>query len=281
MSCDPSEWLPTFPLHVLIYQAFGWDQPHWVHISVLLNPSGKGKLSKRHGSKGAHAVFPLELRELGYLPEAVANWLALMGWSYDDRTEYFEMDDLISKFSLEKLNPSPAAVNFSKLDHFNGLHIRALSEEDLVERLLPYFHAEGLEATDEQLWRVVPLIQERIRSLDEAVDMAGFIFRDSVEPDPQELIGKNMGAADSENAVLETIKVVQEFPSLDTERLELALRELATQLELKVGQLFGILRVAVTGQKVSPPLIETMELLGKELTLERLEAAARLLADVK
>ncbi len=268
-----SEWLPTFPLHVLIYEAYGWEQPAWVHMSVLLNPSGKGKLSKRHGSGKSHAVHPLDLKQLGYVPEAVVNWLALMGWSFDDRTEYFDMPDLIDKFSLAKLNASPAAVNFSKLDHFNGLHIRSLSEEELDQKLLPYFHAANLSVTDEQLSRVVPLIQERIRTLDEAVEMAGFLFRDRVAPDPQELIGKKMTPAESADAVRRSIEVIREFDQLETDRLEIALRELAAKLELKVGQLFGTLRVAVTGQRVSPPLIETMELLGKEIVLERLEAA--------
>jgi glutamyl-tRNA synthetase len=268
-----SEWLPTFPLHVLIYEAYGWEQPEWVHMSVLLNPSGKGKLSKRHGSGKSHAVHPLDLKELGYVPEAVVNWLVLMGWSYDDRTEFFEMSDLIDKFSLAKLNASPAAVNFSKLDHFNGLHIRSLSEEELVTKLLPYFHAADLNVTDEQLWRVVPLIQERIRTLDEAVEMAGFLFRDDVTPDPQELVGKKLTPAESGDAIRRSIEVIHEFGQLETDRLEFSLRELAEKLELKVGQLFGILRVAVTGQRVSPPLIETMELLGKEIVLDRLEAA--------
>ncbi len=272
-----SEWLPTFPLHVLIYEAFGWEQPAWVHMSVLLNPSGKGKLSKRHGSGGAHAVYPLELKELGYLPEAIVNWLALMGWSYDDRAEFFDMPDLIGKFSMAKLNASPAAVNFSKLDHFNGLHIRSLEQEHLASRLVPYFHAAELEVTEAELAPIVPLIQERIRTLNEAVDMSGFFFRDAVRPDPQQLIGKNMSPVESADAVSRSTELIQEFDRLDTEPLELALRGLADDLDLKVGQLFGILRVAVTGQRVSPPLIETMEILGKDLVLERLKRAAELL----
>ncbi len=276
-----SEWLPTFPLHVLIYEAYGWEQPAWVHMSVLLNPSGKGKLSKRHSSGKSQAVHPLEFKELGYVPEAVVNWLALMGWSYDDHTEFFEMADLIEKFSLAKLSASPAAVNFSKLDHFNGLHIRSLSEQELVVKLLPYFHAANLSVTEDQLLRVAPLIQERIRTLDEAVDMAGFLFRDPVEPDPQALVGKNMTPDESSEAIRRSIAVVKEFGQLETDRLEFSLRELAEALSLKVGQLFGILRIAVTGQRVSPPLIETMELLGKELVLERLEAAKKALKSLQ
>ena len=276
-----SEWLPTFPLHVLIYESYGWEQPAWVHMSVLLNPSGKGKLSKRHSSGESQAVHPLEFKKLGYVPQAAVNWLVLMGWSYDDHTEFFEMVDLIEKFSLAKLSASPAAVNFSKLDHFNGLHIRSLSEQELVEKLLPYFHAANLSVTEDQLLRVAPLIQERIRTLDEAVDMAGFLFRDPVKPVPQALVGKNMSPDESSEAIRRSIAVVKEFGQLETDRLEFSLRELAEALSLKVGQLFGILRIAVTGQRVSPPLIETMELLGKELVIERLEAAQKALKSLQ
>ena len=226
---------------------------------------------------GAHAVYPLELKESGYVPEAVVNWLSLMGWSYDDRTEFFIMPDLIGKFSLAKLNPSPAAVNFSKLDHFNGLHIRSLKQEDLASRLVPRFRAADLEVTEDELRPITPLIQERIRTLDEAVEMSGFFFRNTVQPDPQQLIGKNMSPVESAAALSRSIDLIQGFERLAAESLELALRGLADDLNLKVGQLFGILRVAVTGQRVSPPLIETMEILGKELILQRLHRAAELL----
>jgi glutamyl-tRNA synthetase len=270
-----SEWLPTFPLHVLIYEAFGWKQPEWLHLSVFLNPSGKGKMSKRH--QNGSAIYALEFRERGYLPEAVINWLALMGWSYDDHTEYFQLEDLVEMFSIEKLNPSPAAVNFSKLEHFNGLHIRSLSTAELNDRLLPYFRKAGLQADAADLEPIVPLIQERIRTLDEAVSMAGFFFRETVEPAPDELVGKQLSAAESATAARQAQAVIEAYETLDIELLEADLRSLAEALDLKVGQLFGILRVAVTGQRVSPPLIETMQILGRELVLARLSSAISLL----
>ena len=275
-----SEWLPTFPLHVMIYEAFGWEQPIWVHLSVLLNPSGKGKLSKRDssaGKGGTQAIFTLDLRDLGYVSEAVVNWVSLMGWSYDDHTEFFRMPDLIQAFSLEKLNPSPAAVNFSKLDHFNGLHIRSLDPHDLTHRLLPFFENAGLEVTADELAPVTPLIQERIRTLDEAVDMAGFFFRPFSTPPVEELTGKGMTAIESAQAARRSAEILRAHPDLEHEPLETALRALADALGLKAGQLFGILRSAVTGQKVSPPLIETMEILGLEVVLERVEGAAEVL----
>ena len=273
-----SEWLPTFPLHVLIYEAYGWEQPAWVHLSVLLNPSGKGKLSKRHmddQNKGAKAVFTLDLRGMGYLPEAVLNWIGLMGWSYDDREEFFPMDEFIEKFSLEKLNPSPAAVNFSKLDHFNGLHIRALDVDKLAARLVPFFEQAGLPPDRELIEKIAPLVQERMRTLDEAVDMARFFFKEEISVETGDLIGKKMTAAESANALEKTLEVIQSLSNLEHEPLEQALRDLADELGLKAGQLFGILRMAVTGQRVSPPLIESMSIVGREKVLERVRKAAQ------
>jgi glutamyl-tRNA synthetase len=275
-----SEWLPTFPLHVLIYEAFGWQQPIWIHLSVLLNPSGKGKLSKRSAvdpKSGVKAVFVNDLRDMGYLPQAVINWISLMGWSYDDHTEFFPMDDLTEKFSIEKLSPSPAAVNFSKLDHFNGLYIRSLSTGELAEQLLPFFTAAEIDADLTDVKVLIPLIQERIRTLDEAVDMAGFFFQPDVHPEPSELVGKKMSAQESARASERAHEVIQALSESEFEQLENALRDLADELGIKAGQLFGILRVAVTGQKVSPPLIESMVIIGKKIVLGRIERAAEIL----
>ena len=275
-----SEWLPTFPLHVLIYEAFGWEQPIWIHLSVLLNPSGKGKLSKRSTvdpKSGAKAVFVNDLREMGYLPQAVINWISLMGWSYDDHSEFFPMDDLIGNFSIEKLSPSPAAVNFSKLDHFNGLYIRSLSTDELAEQLLPFFTKAEIDADLTEIKVLVPLIQERIRTLDEAVDMAGFFFQPDVHPEPSELVGKKMSAQESARAAERAHQVIQALSESEFEQLEGVLRDLADELGIKAGQLFGILRVAVTGQKVSPPLIESMVIIGKKIVLARIERAAEIL----
>jgi glutamyl-tRNA synthetase len=275
-----SEWLPTFPLHVLIYQALGWQQPAWVHLSVFLNPSGKGKMSKRtamDAKGGAHSIFPLDMRELGYLPEAINNWVALMGWSYDDHTELFNLEELIGAFSLEKLNPSPSAVNFAKLDHFNGVYIRGLETDALARRLLPFFQRAGFNADLDRLQAIVPLIRERITTLEEALEMAGFFFQPGVNPDPAQLVGKDMTAAESSAAARQARDCIQQLESMESDVLEAALRAQAQALGLTAGQFFGILRVAITGQRVSPPLIETMQLVGREQALDRLERAAGLL----
>ena len=143
-----SEWLPTFPLHAHIIRALGWREPEFVHLSVFLKPSGKGKMSKRESAdlvKDGYSIFVKDLKDLGYTPEGVVNWVALMGWSLDDHTEFFTLADLVKSFSLDRLNPSPAAINFTKLDHFNGVHIRALPEAELARRLRPYLEGAGLD----------------------------------------------------------------------------------------------------------------------------------------
>jgi len=275
-----SEWLPTFPLHVLIYRAFGWEEPVWVHLSVFLSPAGKGKMSKRdmvNPKEGVQSIYALDLRDLGYLPEAVVNWMALMGWSYDDRTELFSLAELVERFSLGRLNPSPAAVNFGKLDHFNGLYIRSLRMEDLSARLRPFYEAAGLRAEPGLVERITPLIQERIRTLDEAPEIAGFFFRSSVSPNAQELVAENLNAEQSSQAAQRALTILSDAPTLHREELEPKLRRAAEEMGLTAGQFFGILRVAVTGQRVSPPLIESMEILGKDVVLQRVRQGIALL----
>ncbi|MFL7890458.1 MAG: glutamate--tRNA ligase [Anaerolineales bacterium] len=275
-----SEWLPTFPLHAHIIRAFGWQEPEWIHLSLFLKPSGKGKMSKRDTNqliKDGFSIYLTDLASLGYLPEGVLNWTALMGWSYDDHTEFFTLPDLVEKFTIERLNPSPAAINFTKLDHFNGLHIRSLEVPDLAERLKPFFLKAGYEVGDQKLLKVTPLIQQRIVTLEDATEMGGFFFEDEVHPLPEDLVGKNMSPGESAEAARLAYDVLKEMPEINKELAEEPMRATADQLGLKAGQLFGILRVAVTGRTVSPPLFETMAVIGKETVLERIQAAIEML----
>ena len=275
-----SEWLPTFPLHSLIHQAFGWEEPVWVHLSVFLKPSGKGKMSKREAMdlvKDGKSIFIKDLRELGYLPEAIVNWIALMGWSYDDHSEFFLKDDLIEKFSLDKLNPSPAAINFTKCDHFNGLHIRNLSIPELTKRIQPFFIEAGINASFEKLEKITPIIQERLQTLDDAPDLAGFMFDEDVEVNPSDLIAKNTTQEESLAILIEIYKVISSLPVINHEVAEEPMRALVEKSGYKPGQVFGILRVAVTGRTVSPPLFETMEIIGREKVISRLEEAIKML----
>lgn len=278
-----SEWLPTFPLHSLIYRAFGWEEPVWVHLSVFLKPSGKGKMSKREAAelgKDGYSIFIADLKKSGYLPEAVVNWIALMGWSYDDHTEFFTLPDLIEKFSLERLNPAPAAINFTKLDHFNGLHIRSLPTGELAMRLRPFLEAAGLVVDPKILEKVVPIVQQRLATLDDVVDMAGFFFRGQVYPRVEELVGKDLSPKESAEIARKSHEVLASVENFNAENTESVMRQLVEELGLSAGQVFSILRVAITGQKVSPPLFESMEIIGKQKTLQRILNAARLLENL-
>jgi glutamyl-tRNA synthetase len=273
-----SEWLGTFPLHALIIRAFGWSEPVWVHLSVFLKPTGKGKMSKRDVTS-EQSIYVLVLRELGYVPEAIINWVALMGASFGPEEELLSMDEMAARFSLDHLSPSAARVNFDKLDHFNGLYLRQMAVPDLAARIKPFFHQAGLDPDDATLLKVVPIIQERIVTLADAVDMAGFFFRPAPSPAPESLVAKGLTPARSLEALRLAAGIIDTIPSaaFSHDALEAPLRELAERLGVKPGVLFGILRMAVTGQAVSPPLFESMVILGREAALARLATAIKLL----
>jgi glutamyl-tRNA synthetase len=274
-----AEWLPTFPLHVQIIRAFGWDEPIWVHPSIFLKPSGKGKMSKRDTAsamKDGYSIFVGELDGLGYTPEGVLNWIALMGWGVAE-DDVMTMDDMIRRFSIDNLTPSPAAVNFQKLDHFNGTHIRLLTIEDLARRIKPFLVNAGLEVDNETLLKVTPLIRERLVTLDDAIPFAGFFFQETVEPAPEDLIAKGLEAKQSAEVARKSYAILASLPDLSHRSAEPPMREFVEKSGLGANQVFGILRVAVTGQKVSPPLFESMEVIGKQKVLERLQKAIQIL----
>jgi glutamyl-tRNA synthetase len=275
-----SEWLPTFPLHGHIYQAFGWEQPIWVHPSIFLKPDGKGKMSKRDSAvleKEGKSIFLGDMQKLGYLPEAVVNWAALIGWSYDDKTEFFSMDDLIEKFSIEKLNPSPATINFSKLDYFNGLHIRNLEVSDLASRIKPFLEAAGYVVNNETLEKVAAVFQIRLGTLVEAPQKAGFFFKDEVNPEPDSLIGTKMSPENSLEMAQEIYALLESLPSFKEEDANQPLRDLAVDLGLKAGHVFGFLRNAITAEKATPPIFDTMTIIGRDEVLIRVQNAIEML----
>ena len=271
-----SEWLPTFPLHSMIYRAFGWEEPIWIHLSVFLKPSGKGKMSKREAqelNKSGHSIFVRDMEELGYLPEGINNWISLMGWSLDDHTEFFGLDDLVRDFDLQRLNPSPAAINFSKLDHFNGLHIRNLSVDDLANRLLPVFQKAGYDADLAKVKKITPIIQERLVTLDDCIEKAGFLFEDEISYESEMLVPKGLDAATSLEILDACIAILEPLSEISTATAEEPMRNYVETSGYKAGQVFGILRNAATGQTVTPPLFETLEIIGKDKVMERLTTA--------
>ncbi len=274
-----SEWLGTFPLHVNIVRAFGWDEPLWIHLSVFLKPSGKGKMSKREAVdaiKDGHSFLIKDMQDLGFTPEGVLNWIALMGWGVAE-DDVMTTTQMIDRFSIESLTPSPAAINFQKLDHFNATHIRLLTSEDLAARIKPYFIREGLKVNDDLLLKIVPLLRERLVTLDDCLAFGSFFFKEDVLPNREDLIAKGLDSKQSALAARSAYQILLAQPTISHESCEPPLRAYVEQSGFNINQVFGILRVAVTGQKVSPPLFESMEIIGREKCLARIKNAMDML----
>jgi len=266
------EWLSSTPRHVLLYRALGFEPPEFAHLPMLLG-SDRSKLSKRHG-----AVSIAEFREQGYLPEAMVNFLALLGWSLDDRTEIMSRQQLIDNFSLERVSRTAAIFNREKLDWMNGVYIRSLSPEDFLQRALPFLN-KGLPRQVERplpvdyVREIMPLIQERAKTLAEIPELTLFFFLDELDYDASLLVGKDMVQESTIQALEVSRERLAQSGLFDAESLEALLRPLAVELGLKTGQLFGALRTAVTGRTAAPPLFQTMAVLGRERCLKRIEAA--------
>jgi glutamyl-tRNA synthetase len=275
------EWLSSTPRHLLLYQALGFEPPQFAHLPMILG-SDRAKLSKRHG-----AVSITEYQQQGYLPEAMVNFMALLGWSLDDRTEILSRQQLIDNFSLERVSQTAAIFNRDKLNWMNGVYIRSLTLEDFTQRALPFLNS-GLPRrvkrplSIDYVRQIMPLVQERARilsdvagrtSLAEAPELAEFFFVRELDYAPSLLIGENM----SQSSAFKTLETARErlepLEAFDAESLEAVLRPLAEELGLKTGQLFGTLRIAVTGRTAAPPLFQTMAVLGKERCLKRIVAA--------
>jgi glutamyl-tRNA synthetase len=274
-----SEWLPSLPLHTHIIQAFGWDEPQFVHLSVFLKPSGKGKMSKREAAeaiKDGYSIFVSDMQHLGYIPEGVLNWITLMGWGVPE-DDVMSMADMINRFDIHNLTPSPAAINFAKLDHFNATHIRRLQIDDLAARIKPYFLGQGLVVDDSRLLKVIPLIRERLVTLDDCLPFAAWFFKDHIELVPEDLVARNLTPAQSLQVLRKTFEILSGLPGITPGIVEPPMRALVESLSLSPNQVFGILRAAVTGQTVSPPLFESMEIVGREKVLERVKDAIMIL----
>jgi glutamyl-tRNA synthetase len=272
------EWFPSFPLHVQIWQAFSWDMPEYAHLPVLLNPNGKGKMSKRNPPKDKFgniiSVMVHDYMKAGYLPEAMNNFLANIGWNFGDEREVFTMPEAIERFDLTRINPANSAFPIEKLEWLNGEHIRALPVEELGRRVRPILQQAGLVFDDTLLLKVTPLVQTRIKTLNDVVDMAGFFFHKEFKPPaPEDIIPKKMDA-DSTRVMLEkAYDVLSGLEDFSAASQHSAMEALGKELGYSNSQLFGALRVAVTGQKVSPPTFETMEILGKDVSLSRIQQA--------
>jgi glutamyl-tRNA synthetase len=271
------EWLSSTPRHILLYNALDYQLPVFAHMPLILG-SDRSKLSKRHG-----AATITEYRDMGYLPETMFNFLALLGWSLDEKTELFTRRELVQNFSLERVSRTAAIFNKEKLDWMNGVYIRGLSVDDLTGRLLPFLE-KGLPPEVKRpidvhyVRQIVPLIRERISTLKDAAAYADFFFLDQLAFDSAMLVGKKMTPETALTALKAAEAKLSSLDNFGQELLEDTLRHLADDLGLKTGQLFNLLRVATTAREAAPPLFETMAVLGRARCLYRIQAALAKLA---
>ena len=263
------EWMASVPKHLLIYQAFGWDVPPMAHFPSVLGADGK-KLSKRHGSTAVS-----QFREDGYLPEALINYLALIGWSPGNEDEVFSMDDLLRVWKIEQVQSAGGKWDKERLDYFNGVWIRKLSVDELVRRLEPFVPAEWDRVV---LKKIAPHIQERMKTLKDAQELIRFLFTDDIGYEKSLLIPKKSDRATTVQVLARARAVLGELEPFVAAKIQPALEGLAAELGWSKGELNGVVRMAITGRKVGPPLYESLEVLGKEKSLRRIERAQELLA---
>ena len=266
------EWLSSTPRHVLLYNAFDWEPPLYAHLPMILGPD-KSKLSKRHG-----ATALLDYRDQGYLPEAIVNFLALLGWSLDDKTDIIGREDLIKDFSLERISRTAAVFDIKKLQWMNGFYIRKLSHAELAQRALPYFERHLPVQVKRPLdigyaSQVVALVQERAKTLCELAEVGDFFFLEEMGYPVDLLVKGGMVRGRASELLGMVLLRLESLEPFDVVNLESSLRSLAEELSTKTGEFFGLIRVAITGRTATPPLFETMIVLGRDKCLRRIKAA--------
>jgi glutamyl-tRNA synthetase len=275
------EWLASTPLHVIMYRSFGWEPPQFCHLPMVMGQDGK-KLSKRHGATSID-----EFRKQGYLPEALINYVALLGASYEDGRDLYSLDELERLFSLDKLNKAPAIFDYKKLEWYNGQYIRMKSDEELAALCLPSAIEAGLFGTEPTVYQkniftaAMPLIRERLNFLHEAAEKITYLFKEIDLPSSEEFIPKKSNLADTVKLLRLGKELVQPLAEAqDDSAAEAFIKDQAEKNAVKLGDLMMPLRVAITGSRVSPPLFGSLRLLGAEPSLQRVERALQLLETV-
>lgn len=248
------EWLPSTPKHIILYQAFGWVLPVFAHISLLRNPD-KSKLSKRR-----NPVWTSWYLDQGILPEALLNYLALMGWSHPQGKDIFSLDEYIRVFDIKDIQKTAPIFDPVKLEWMNGFYIRNMKQETLIKKILDFYKDKNLP--EEIVAKTIPLIQERIKKLSDYLPLSEFFFKR-----PQSW---QIDLSEKKELLKKIAKELEKVKDWRADNIGLKMQELAKREGIKTGEFFMILRVAVTGKKISPPLNESMEILGKEECLKRI-----------
>ena len=281
------EWLPSAPLHVLLYEAFGWadTMPAFVHLPLLLKPDGKGKLSKRDGDRLGFPVFPLEwhdpksgevssgYRESGYLPEAVVNFLALLGWNPGDDTEIMSMDELIAKFSLDHCSKSGAKFDFEKGKWFNHKYIQEVADAELAEMFKPILKENGVDVdaySDEFITRAVSMVKDRVNFVRDLWDVTSFLFVAPTEYDEKSV--KKRWKEDTPALMTELVEVLRGLEDFSCAAAEPAVLGWITDKGYHMGNVMNAFRLTVVGECKGPHMFDITELIGKEETVKRVLA---------
>jgi glutamyl-tRNA synthetase len=257
--------LASAPRNAAVIEALGGEPPTYAHLPQVLGPDAK-PLSKRHGATSVAAF-----REEGFLPEAMVNYLALLGWAKDDHTTFLSREELVEAFDLAHVSHNPAVFDTQKLEWMNNHYIQSLEEDDLAARCVPFLTAEGLSVDPELLRRAVPIVRERMKRLTEAPALLRFLFTDDIEPNEK---AKELIAKAPEGYLKETADALDASETWDTEHIQAVLDERASEAGLSRTKGWQPIRAGVTGSNVSPPLPESLALLGKERTVARLRAVA-------
>jgi glutamyl-tRNA synthetase len=264
------EWISSTPKHVLLYDWLGWEAPRFAHFPILRN-TDRSKVSKRRNPWATLHWF----REQGYLPEALLNFLSLMGWSMPDGREQFSFDDVAANFDFSRVSTTSPVFDLEKLDWLNGLYLRGLPIDDFFDRIAPRLAEAGLDlaAARRRLEPVLPDLQERTKRLVELPDSVSFIFQDDLDYDPALLVPRRSDPAETRRLLQAAVDRLEHVTTWDAATLEAALHALAEQLDVRPGTLYTPIRVAATGRMQAPPLFTTLAAIGREAVLRRLGVA--------
>jgi len=268
------EWLPSAPLHMLIYKALGWTPPVIAHLPVIIGKDGR-KLSKRHG-----ATFVKNFREDGYLPDALLNYLLLNGWSAGggDEQEVMTREEMIARFTLEQVHAAPATFSYEKLAWMNGLYMRSTPDEQLTTLIMPFLLQAGLPAEESQVRRMIPYIRERMtNTLKDAIPLVEFLFVETPALGPQQAADLKLAPGDARRILETAVAAIRPLESFDPADVERALHNLPETSGASKKAAFMTVRVAVTGRKVTPPLFECMSVLGKARAINRFDRSVEAL----
>ena len=265
------EWLPSTPRHLQLFEALGFEPPQFAHLPMIMG-SDRAKLSKRHG---ATAIG--EYKDNGFLPEALLNFMVLLGWALDDKTDVVSTQTVIENFTLDRVTKSSAIFDQEKLHWMNGMYIRDLTPQQLAERMTPFLERDlpkdMLPVDQEYLQRIAPLLQERIKNLEESANITEYFFKADDRFDTSTIVQKGMNRDSTLTALKAALKDLSATDDYGHEKLEKMLNATGERLELSRRQFFGVIRTAATGRSVSPPLFEMLEVLGKDRTVSRMKNA--------